>query len=120
MNESSERHPKLLLLIFTRNCLSKTSVIRMFVYYFSLKNKQENLSVCFPWILNCFFHAFAMSKQQINKSLLVDILPTHKIFDKFWSGSREKFPLLLPTTPVRQRMFTSTNQSVDSIWPTWF
>ena len=36
MNESSKRHPKLSL-IFTPNCLSKTSVTRMFVFYFSLK-----------------------------------------------------------------------------------
>ena len=41
MNESSQRHPKLSL-IFTPNCLSKTSVTRMFVL-FLIKNKQENL-----------------------------------------------------------------------------
>ena len=198
MNESSKRHQKLLSLIFTLNCLSKTSVIRMFVYYFSLKTswKSYHRSVCFPWILNCLFHAFAISIKQycntnclctteddvladyqfpllfsrLNYALvlvlkvqvklctsvnffsrirereklkwikqwfdyfigkkkqtkkqknahLVDILPTHKIFHKFSSGSRKTFPPLLPPTPVRQRMFTSTNQSVDSIWPTWF
>ena len=41
MNESSERNPKLLSLIFTLNCLSKTSVIRMFAYYFSLKTSRK-------------------------------------------------------------------------------
>ena len=66
MNESSKRHPKLLSLIFTLNCLSKTSVIRMFVYYFSLKTswKTYHRSACFPWILNCLFHAFAISIEQ--------------------------------------------------------
>ena len=60
------------------------------------------------------------AKNKNKKRTLDDILPTHKIFDKFWIRSHEKLPPLLRPTPVRQRMFTPTNQSVDSIWPTWF
>ena len=75
MNESSKRHPELLSMIFTVNCLSKTSVIRMFVYYFSLKTSRKTYHrfPLFPWILNCKFHAFAISKQYYNTNCLCTI-----------------------------------------------
>ena len=190
MNESSKRQPKLLPLIFTLNCLSKSSVIRMFVYYFSLKTSRKTyhrIRLFSMNFLNCLFHAFAISKQYYNTNCLRttedDVLADYQYpllfsrlnfalvlvlkvqvklctsvnvfsrirkreklkwikqwFDYFigkkinkqknnkktntWltfsSGSRKTFPPLLPPTSVRQRMFTSTNQSVDSIWPTWF
>ena len=56
MNESSKRHPKLLSLILTLNCLSKTSVIRMFVYYFSLKTSRKTC----PSVLHEFQIAYSM------------------------------------------------------------
>ena len=53
MNMSSKRHPKLLSLIFTLSCLSKISVIRMLVYYFSLKTSRETYHRIRHGILNC-------------------------------------------------------------------
>ena len=70
------------------------------------------------WIKQWFDYFIESTKttekqQQKQKNAhLVDILPTQQ--------NLTKFPPFLPPTPVRQRVFTSTNQSVDSIWPTWF
>ena len=62
MYVSLKRHTKLLSLIFTLSCLSKTSVIRMFVYFnFQIKNKQENIPpypfpINFKLLIPCFCH----------------------------------------------------------------
>lgn len=86
---------------------------------FSRIREREKLKWIKQWF-DYFIEKKTNKQTSKQKAHLVDILPTHKTFDKFWSGSPEKFPPLLPPTPVRQRMFTSTNQSADRIWPTWF
>ena len=118
MNESSKRHPKLLSLIFTLNCLSKTSVIRMFVYYFSLKTswKTYHRSACFPWILNCLFHAFAISiKQYYNTNCLCttenDVLADYQFPLLF---SRLNYALVL-VLKVQVKLCTTVNFFVSRI-----
>ena len=118
MNESSKRHPKLLSLIFALNCLSKTSVIRMFVYYFSLKTswKTYHRSTCFPWILNCLFHAFAISiKQYYNTNCLCttedDVLADYQFPLLF---SRLNYALVL-VLKVQVKLCTTVNFFVSRI-----
>ena len=97
MNESSKRHPKLSL-IFTPNCLSKTSVTRIFVFYFSLKisRKTYHRIRLFPWILNCFSPAFAISKRYYNNNCLCttedDVLANYQFSPLF---SRWNYALVL-------------------------
>ena len=93
--------------LYTANLMKQASMkeamLEAFSYNSSIREREK-----MKWKKQRLYY-FIETNKHTNKTKQnhwVDILPSHKIPDKFKNGSREQFPPLFPPTPIGSRMFT--------------